>query len=1132
MQKLFGIPMDSIMVVMLAAFVAVMVALGLVGLRNRMMVRLGLRNIPRRRAQTVLIVLGLMLSTLIISSAFGTGDTMTYTIRSMAVEGLGNIDESITVGTGNVGQLGDARSAPYFPISQFADLKTSLGSYDKIDGFAAAIVESAPLVDLTSEQNQGRVSIMGWDPSQVAGFGDLTERGKGKVSLADLNAAEVYLNWASAKEINAHAGDKLQVFIQQTPIELTVKAVVENGGLAGSGPALTMSLSQAQTLFGKQGMVNTIFISNQGDLRGGANLSDDVTKKLRSLLADDRVANELRASLSNPTVLAELDAAKAKSTPKVGDKLSALITELAKDSATPELKSLLGDGDIQAQLKTIIPKLPDKQAAERIDTLLSQLSKYRVDDVKKAALDMADEMGSTFSTLFVGFGLFSISAGVLLIFLIFIMLAAERKSEMGMARAVGMQRRHLIQAFLFEGVVYDLLASAVGAGLGILVGWAMVGLMAGMLGQQGLAIRQHFELRSIVVSYCLGMLLTFITVTISAWRVSRLNIVAAIRDLPDSLHADPSLWAFFLRPFRLMAASLRSLGQLRLRRFVSTLFLGVPRAIVVFWWTLAKRGPLTIVLGVLLGWAGIASVQAFPYSLGVSLVLIGIGLWLRAGLRHTAMRLDLQDRIAYSFAGIALLVYWALPFGTFDFLGLPEFKSGIEMFFLSGIMMVAGAVWTIIYNSDLLLRGMVAALGRFGRLVPIVKTAVAYPMSQKFRTGITLAMFALIVFTIIVMSVIIGSMISSMSDMAVMSGGYDIQGQVSFNNPIPDIQKAIAVSSKVKADDFEAIAGSTTLPVEVRQVGETAAVWSGYYLRVVDNGFLDTNGFKIKLKAAGYATDRDVWKAVKENPGLAVVDSLAVPSKGNYSVVIGAPSFKLSGVYQEDKEMPPLQIEVRDPMSGAVTKLTIIGMLDSRSVGMGIHTSQATMAKAFPVSLPVTTYMFRVKQGVDVKQASLNLGSAFLANGMQAKVIADEINKMLQTNFSMNTLLQGFMGLGLLVGIAALGVISTRAVVERRQQIGVLRAIGYQRNMVQLSFLLESSFVALLGILIGVVLGLVLSYNMFSFLAKQQEGITLSIPWLQIAGIIALSYAASLLTTYLPARQAARTYPAEALRYE
>ncbi len=124
------------------------------------------------------------------------------------------------------------------------------------------------------------------------------------------------------------------------------------------------------------------------------------------------------------------------------------------------------------------------------------------------------------------------------------------------------------------------------------------------------------------------------------------------------------------------------------------------------------------------------------------------------------------------------------------------------------------------------------------------------------------------------------------------------------------------------------------------------------------------------------------------------------------------------------------------------------------------------------------------------------------------------------------------MGLGLMVGIASLGVISLRAVVERRQQIGVLRAIGYRRRMIQLSFLLESSFVALLGIAIGVGLGTILSYNIVSDLRTNFESIRFTIPWLQIVIIVAIAYSFSLMTTFLPARQASRIYPAEALRYE
>src|SRR2546421_11175849 len=96
MNPLFGISMDAIMVGMLVLFLIVSGIVGALALRNRLPLKLGLRNIPRRRAQTVLIVVGLMLSTTLITSALGTGDTMTYSLRTGASGSLGRIDEIVT----------------------------------------------------------------------------------------------------------------------------------------------------------------------------------------------------------------------------------------------------------------------------------------------------------------------------------------------------------------------------------------------------------------------------------------------------------------------------------------------------------------------------------------------------------------------------------------------------------------------------------------------------------------------------------------------------------------------------------------------------------------------------------------------------------------------------------------------------------------------------------------------------------------------------------------------------------------------------------------------------------------------------------------------------------------------------
>ena len=160
-------------------------------------------------------------------------------------------------------------------------------------------------------------------------------------------------------------------------------------------------------------------------------------------------------------------------------------------------------------------------------------------------------------------------------------------------------------------------------------------------------------------------------------------------------------------------------------------------------------------------------------------------------------------------------------------------------------------------------------------------------------------------------------------------------------------------------------------------------------------------------------------------------------------------------------------------------------------------------------------------------------GRDFFENGLETTVLEEELEEEREQGLAINRLLQGFMASGLLVGIAALGVISLRAVVERRQQIGVLRAIGYRRGMVLASFLMESSFVALLRhpARRGARSSL-LSYNLVNSIGEDIPGLKFTIPWLQIGTIIAIAYAFSLLTTFLPARQASRIYPAEALRYE
>jgi putative ABC transport system permease protein len=201
---------------------------------------------------------------------------------------------------------------------------------------------------------------------------------------------------------------------------------------------------------------------------------------------------------------------------------------------------------------------------------------------------------------------------------------------------------------------------------------------------------------------------------------------------------------------------------------------------------------------------------------------------------------------------------------------------------------------------------------------------------------------------------------------------------------------------------------------------------------------------------------------------------------------------------------------------------------------IGVTTSQQFLDTAFPEHAQPIAHLVEVKDPADAQRLASDLESAFLANGMEAVVLQDELDDLVAVNKTFNYLIQGFIGLGLVVGVAALGVVSARSVVERRQEIGVMRAIGFEQSRVQLSFLIESSMVAIAGLTVGTILGLILSYNIIDDSQRQAswENLRFAVPWLNLAIIYAVVIGAALLTAYLPARQASRVYPAQALRYE
>src|SRR5215218_8745116 len=167
METIFGVSMNTIMIVVLALSVLVLVAVALLAWRRPIILRLALRNIPRRRAQTVLIVFGLMLATLLITAAFGTGDTMSFSMRQAFTAYLGGTDLSISKVNPVIAFNGPPdfnRATPGFDVELLDELKAQLGDDDRIDGWSAEYTQMGPLIDATSQQASGQTFLTGIGP--------------------------------------------------------------------------------------------------------------------------------------------------------------------------------------------------------------------------------------------------------------------------------------------------------------------------------------------------------------------------------------------------------------------------------------------------------------------------------------------------------------------------------------------------------------------------------------------------------------------------------------------------------------------------------------------------------------------------------------------------------------------------------------------------------------------------------------------------------------------------------------------------------------------------------------------------------------------------------------------------------
>ncbi|MDE0460952.1 MAG: hypothetical protein OXH93_01000, partial [Caldilineaceae bacterium] len=251
----------------------------LISLRNPIIGKLGVRNIPRRPAQSTLIVIGLTLSTMIIVSALSLGDTLDKTVRRQTIDAYGHIDQVVSPpflmdltqladgGTIDPDAASSPESAallnaltggdinaliavldeglPGITEERQAQLQEQAAEYPLIDGVAGSILFPTIIRNVSTGQGEPLGFLFAVDEGYDTGFG-LHDIDGEPVSTADLRdgIGDVFVELVGLWEQSGEAAEVVgtAIGLEETSLVGTVLALGAAGAvlLQEEGPSFTL----------------------------------------------------------------------------------------------------------------------------------------------------------------------------------------------------------------------------------------------------------------------------------------------------------------------------------------------------------------------------------------------------------------------------------------------------------------------------------------------------------------------------------------------------------------------------------------------------------------------------------------------------------------------------------------------------------------------------------------------------------------------------------------------------------------------------------------------------------------------------------------------------------------------------
>ncbi len=1005
------------MLVFLVAIALVVVSFIVISmLSDRITFKMSFRNIFRRKANTLLVVAGSMIGTALIVGSLAMNDSLERFIYSQIRETLGEIDQVVVTSAES-----DRGYRRLFQLDEVKELISLLEEEDLIDGVLPILAREVTVGKEGSARSMDRslstsAAVMGVDFSLLADFGSQG------VSLADIDPLvqndlpQVLITRELSKTLQIEVGDVLEVMIDTAErllfwIELPrvmVSGIVDSQGVLGYSGL-------------RQGMNNAKIIMNPDDARRILRIG--IENSFNELLISNR-----------------------------GDYLSGA-------ALTGTVMEHFEESGLEDEF-TMVP-------------------------IKEQRMRMATQ--GNVGLLFFALSAFAVFAGILLLSNVYLMLAEERRTELGTLRALGYTRKRVARAILFEGFFYSIIASAAGVVVGIIITMQILEGFVDLVSDVSMllpienaamavstfeqAFRFFIKPESIFFGFFLGLLIPLAIIFFSGKRISRMNIVAAVRGIPQVLGKKPR----------------------RFLRYLEYILLGV--SVLMVYSGISDRNGAVFLAGLTLG------LLIFPLSFPFK-----------------------RRRIMESICSISLIVFVMLS-NHVTFIAEQSIDS-IPLMIVKGFAILFAGLLLVVYNLKTF-DNILGTIMRNGKnRSPVVKVAIAFSARNKLRTGLTVAMYAVVVYIITLISIIPYSQEKMLEesrndvflgfDATVFAAG--LQGRL---------------PSEAEIGAIRGVESVTTLDSAFTRILLSSGRYSTVPAYLLDDEFAESTIHRNVVLWEGVSETQEarenIWKYLSQRDDAIIVSASVLPE-----VVLG----------DNVQLYLPAKVEIIGPgfFMPATPELAeedislgyfrVIGKIPETSFTFfnGIFMPRSVVDEELRSDMIVdSTFLLNASSNKDLKQTKQEISDLSIRTNSLSFFVDDIIDLVNTAVRGIVDILRSFLYFGMVVGIVGIAIVMFKALYERKRLVGMMKAIGFTRGMVFRSFLLETSFIVVVGLALGFVTGTLTTYEMFS--SPFFEGFEVFMPWGQFLFMGITFYLVSLLVTLAPSYIASRLSPAEALRY-